>query len=86
MAIVERQTTTTRTHVADTGESDAGTGILVVLAVIVALAAAYFAYDYYATPGMDEVAMPATTSTINDGSTVTTTPVTPAPATAPASE
>lgn len=75
MAIVERQTTTRTTHHVDAADSDAGTGILVVLAIVVALAAAYFAYDYYATPGMDPMAT----------GVVTTQPVTnPNPATVPA--
>lgn len=75
MAIVER-TTTTRTSnlgTTTTDEADAGTGILVVLAIIVALAAAYFAYDYYAAP-MDEPLASATSSTMDNGVTVTTNP------------
>ncbi len=67
MAIVERTTTSTRrpgdTTVTET--SDSGTGILVVLAIIVALAAAYFAYDYYAAPADETLPMATTTDTVN---------------------
>lgn len=53
MAIVERQTTTHTNANNAEAEKDAGAGILVVLAIIVALAAAYFAYDYFASPAND---------------------------------
>lgn len=77
MAIVERQTTVTRSSNIE-AENDAGTGILVVLAIIVALAAAYFAYDYYATPANDM--SPMTSSTVVDDTTVSASPATVAPA------
>jgi hypothetical protein len=82
MAIVERQTTTTTRTGTTADAGDTLGGILIVLAIIIALGAAYFAYDYYAaTPDESMMSSPTMSSSVNEPTTVTPAqPDTTAPA------
>jgi hypothetical protein len=81
MAIVERNVSSTTTRTTRPGDTvvvdntDSGAGILVVLGIIVAFAAAYFLYDYYSNP-TDSAMTPAsgTTSSMAPASGSTVTP------------
>lgn len=88
MAITTERTTTTTTRGNPTVEiretNDAASSLLVVLGIIVALAAAYFLYDYYATPNNDQTLSPmaSTTAPVDQ----TTTNMAPAAQAAPANQ
>lgn len=79
MAIVERNVSTTRTtstrpDIVVENTSDATSGLLVILGIIVAFAAAYFLYDYYYSPVDQSPTVTSTTTINNPGATSTMTP------------